>query len=264
MRQLGVSYTHQECPGVGFLLFTYSDQHQQEQEKLECFRDSPQGTQKQPHEAKGRSIRVAGGVQFQHAMLQSCLQDQKIHVSPARKGFREEPHGTEIGLKPNLHVLIIGAAHDNALGYYISTCAHTSSLLWGLIYHRIFTNLLCISAYTNHMRVLATAGERIPCPPCPESTSPQPALTPSSCACQTSPTPTPSRMTTNVTDVTEGEIANTNSQVGDMMGEDQESVTCLALGGGLGGLCAILALLLVGVVVGWVWSCHRRTRKSGR
>ena len=68
-----------------------------------------QGTQKQPHEAKGRSIRVAGGVQFQHAMLQSCLQDQKIHVSPARKGFREEPHGTEIGLKPNLHALIIGS-----------------------------------------------------------------------------------------------------------------------------------------------------------
>ena len=36
----------------------------------------------------------------------------------------------------------------------------------------------------------------------------------------------------------------------------------VALGGGLGGLCAILAILLVGVVMGWVWSCHRGTGKQ--
>jgi hypothetical protein len=29
------------------------------------------------------------------------------------------------------------------------------------------------------------------------------------------------------------------------------------LGGGLGGLSAILAILLVGVVIGWVWSHYR-------
>ena len=34
-----------------------------------------------------------------------------------------------------------------------------------------------------------------------------------------------------------------------------------ALGGGLGGLCAILAILLVGVAMGWVWTCHKKTRK---
>ena len=31
-----------------------------------------------------------------------------------------------------------------------------------------------------------------------------------------------------------------------------------ALGGGLGVLSAVLAILLVGVVLGWVWSCHRK------
>ena len=36
----------------------------------------------------------------------------------------------------------------------------------------------------------------------------------------------------------------------------------VAMGGGLGGLCAILAILLVGVVIGWVWTCHRKTSKS--
>ena len=35
-----------------------------------------------------------------------------------------------------------------------------------------------------------------------------------------------------------------------------------ALGGGLGGLCAILAILLVGVVMVWAWSSHRRTGKQ--
>ena len=34
------------------------------------------------------------------------------------------------------------------------------------------------------------------------------------------------------------------------------------MGGGLGGLCAILAILLVGVVMAWAWSSHRRTGKQ--
>ena len=38
---------------------------------------------------------------------------------------------------------------------------------------------------------------------------------------------------------------------------------CTALGGGLGILSAVLAILLVGVVLGWVWSCHRKRGKSG-
>lgn len=35
-----------------------------------------------------------------------------------------------------------------------------------------------------------------------------------------------------------------------------------ALGGGLGALSIILALGLVGVVTGWVWSCHNRSRRE--
>ena len=38
---------------------------------------------------------------------------------------------------------------------------------------------------------------------------------------------------------------------------------CTALGGGLGILSAVLAILLVGMVLGWVWSCRRRRGKSG-
>ena len=38
---------------------------------------------------------------------------------------------------------------------------------------------------------------------------------------------------------------------------------CTALGGGLGLLSAVLAILLVGVVLGWVWSCQRMRGKSG-
>ena len=33
-------------------------------------------------------------------------------------------------------------------------------------------------------------------------------------------------------------------------------------GGGLVGLCAFLAILLVGAVMGWVWTCHSKTRTS--
>ena len=37
---------------------------------------------------------------------------------------------------------------------------------------------------------------------------------------------------------------------------------CTALGGGLGTLSAALTILLVGVVLGWVWSCRKRKRIS--
>ena len=40
-----------------------------------------------------------------------------------------------------------------------------------------------------------------------------------------------------------------------------EAVTCTALGGGLGTLAAIQMVILVGVVLGWVWSCHRKIKK---
>ena len=35
---------------------------------------------------------------------------------------------------------------------------------------------------------------------------------------------------------------------------------CVAVGAGLGTLAAVLILVLVGVVLGWVWSCHRCQR----
>ena len=37
---------------------------------------------------------------------------------------------------------------------------------------------------------------------------------------------------------------------------------CAALSGGLGALAALMALGMVGVVLGWVWSCQRRKGKS--
>ena len=41
--------------------------------------------------------------------------------------------------------------------------------------------------------------------------------------------------------------------------EDQQTRTesCTAIGGGLGALAVVLALTLVGVVLGWVWQCRR-------
>lgn len=41
-----------------------------------------------------------------------------------------------------------------------------------------------------------------------------------------------------------------------------EMATNIALGGGLGALAAILILLLVGVVLGWVWYCYKKRGKS--
>ena len=45
--------------------------------------------------------------------------------------------------------------------------------------------------------------------------------------------------------------------------KEHPSPSLTALGGGLGGLCAILVILLVGVAMGWVWTCHRLTIKPG-
>ena len=52
------------------------------------------------------------------------------------------------------------------------------------------------------------------------------------------------------------------SETGGEKDEQQktETVTCTALGGGLGTLAAVLILILVGVVLGWVWSCHRKNK----
>ena len=44
-------------------------------------------------------------------------------------------------------------------------------------------------------------------------------------------------------------------------GSARGSMASLAVG--LGILSAILAILLVGVVLGWVWSCYTRRGKSG-
>ena len=53
-------------------------------------------------------------------------------------------------------------------------------------------------------------------------------------------------------------ITTGGSPMGDTQ-QSESSPSLAALGGGLGGLCAILAILLVGVVI---WSCHRRSGKS--
>ena len=38
---------------------------------------------------------------------------------------------------------------------------------------------------------------------------------------------------------------------------------CTALSGGLGALAALMALGVVGVALGWVWSCQKGRRKYG-
>ena len=40
-------------------------------------------------------------------------------------------------------------------------------------------------------------------------------------------------------------------------GQQSRTDSCTAIGGGLGTLAVVLALTLVGVVLGWVWYCHR-------
>ena len=37
---------------------------------------------------------------------------------------------------------------------------------------------------------------------------------------------------------------------------------CASLSGGLGALAALMAIGMVGVALGWAWSCHRRKGKS--
>ena len=49
--------------------------------------------------------------------------------------------------------------------------------------------------------------------------------------------------------VTTGNMADTEG------GRTEEN--CMAVGAGLGTLAAVLTLILVGVVLGWVWSCCR-------
>ena len=89
---------------------------------------------------------------------------------------------------------------------------------------------------------------------CP-SFLPSPSDTTSSCDCPTPPPSPPCDYATR-----EGPDMTTPTQCANdpMAVEDN----CTALGGGLGILSAVLAILLVGVVLGWVWSYHRR-RKSG-
>ena len=42
---------------------------------------------------------------------------------------------------------------------------------------------------------------------------------------------------------------------------DEQQKADVALGGGLGTLAAVLILILLGVVLGWVWSSHRNRNK---
>ena len=41
----------------------------------------------------------------------------------------------------------------------------------------------------------------------------------------------------------------------------KEVNNCAALSGGLGALAILMGLGLVGVIIGWVWSCHRRRER---
>ena len=64
---------------------------------------------------------------------------------------------------------------------------------------------------------------------------------------------TPSASTFTHTEHPAAEYLNTDEN------KEHPCSSLAALGGGLGGLCAILVILLVGVVI---WSCHRRSEKS--
>ena len=45
-------------------------------------------------------------------------------------------------------------------------------------------------------------------------------------------------------------------------GEGQPVTSCTVIGATLGAVSAILLLALVGMVMGWVWFCHRDKGKS--
>ena len=117
------------------------------------------------------------------------------------------------------------------------------------------------------------------CPTCPMTTCPTCPTTTSTCqttTCQTTTCPTttcptttcptcPTHATSEATTAVDMTDSTANTSTDNLVGEkNQPAESCpslAAVGGGLGGLCVILAILLVGVVMGWVWSCHRKTRK---
>ena len=72
---------------------------------------------------------------------------------------------------------------------------------------------------------------------------------------------TPTQQCTPSGSIVGGEPITVSDGVGGVAGTSTD--LCTALGGGLGILSAVLTILLVGVVLGWVWSCHRRRGKSG-
>ena len=65
--------------------------------------------------------------------------------------------------------------------------------------------------------------------------------------------------------VTTVTIMHNGSGISEAQGRGGNKATitnCAALGGGLGALAGVMFLGLVGVVLGWVWSCHRSREKS--
>ena len=104
------------------------------------------------------------------------------------------------------------------------------------------------------------AEEHTTCPTCPER----------DCTCPnaevTTECPTPGTDSTeNKTNTDRGREASLETTVNIERGRDEqqkaEPVTCLGVGGGLGALAAVQMVILVGVVLGWVWSCHRNKIK---
>ena len=73
----------------------------------------------------------------------------------------------------------------------------------------------------------------------------------------------PTDSTTNTTSAEHAHSEATPLSPG-ASGEGQQSRTdsCTAIGGGLGALAVVLALTLVGVVLGWVWHCRRNKGKA--
>ena len=89
-----------------------------------------------------------------------------------------------------------------------------------------------------------------PMPDPTESPTPDPTEHPEGepCKCTAS---TYSTTNTTTADTTE------HAQNADTPLSQRRIDSCTAIGGGLGALAAVLALTLVGVVLGWVWHCHR-------
>ena len=86
-----------------------------------------------------------------------------------------------------------------------------------------------------------------------ESPAQQQLPSPSSKACRCPNTTSSVAMTTG---------ADTGGQEATSAAGEEGYRPYSALGGGLGGLSAILAILLVGVIMGWMWSCCRRHEES--